>query len=391
MAKGISGASSPLIAAAFLMATSAIGPGFLTQTAVFTDRLGASFGFAILVSVLLDIGVQLNVWRILSVSGLRAQDLANRVLPGAGYLLTVMIVLGGLAFNVGNLAGAGLGLNVLSGIRVEYGAAISASIAIGIFLFRDSLRWMDSFAKLLGVVMIGLVLYVVFRSKPPLGLAFEKTIMPAKVDIGAILTLVGGTVGGYISFAGAHRLLDAGKTGPAHVGEVSRSATMAIVLASVMRIMLFLAALGVVHKGLALAANNPAASVFQVAAGPVGYQIFGMVMWSAAITSVIGSTYTSISFLKTMHPSLSGQQRWLTVVFIALSAMVFIVRGQPVKTLVLVGLVNSFVLPFALVIILWASRKPALVGAYRHPAWLIVFGVLVAAATLAFGIYAALS
>jgi Mn2+/Fe2+ NRAMP family transporter len=391
MAKGLSGSGSPLIAAAFLMATSAIGPGFLTQTAVFTDRLGASFGFAILVSVLLDIGVQLNVWRILSVSGLRAQDLANRVLPGAGYLLTLMIVIGGLAFNVGNLAGAGLGLNVLGGMPVEYGAAISACIAIGIFLFRDSLRWMDGFAKLLGVLMIGLVLYVVFRSEPPWGLALKKTVMPKTVDMGAILTLVGGTVGGYISFAGAHRLLDAGKTGPAYVGEVSRSATMAIVLASVMRIMLFLAALGVVHKGLALAANNPAASIFQVAAGPIGYRIFGMVMWSAAITSVIGSTYTSVSFLKTMHPSLAGRQRWLTVLFIAVSAIVFIVRGQPVKTLVLVGLVNSFVLPLALVIILWASRKPELVGAYRHPWWLTVFGGLVAAATLAFGIYAVVS
>ena len=60
-------ASSPLVSAAFLMATSAIGPGFLTQTAVFTDRLGASFAFVILVSIILDIGVQLNIWRILAV------------------------------------------------------------------------------------------------------------------------------------------------------------------------------------------------------------------------------------------------------------------------------------------------------------------------------------
>ena len=45
-----------LLGAAFLMATSAIGPGFLTQTVVFTGQLGASFGFAILVSVLFDLG-----------------------------------------------------------------------------------------------------------------------------------------------------------------------------------------------------------------------------------------------------------------------------------------------------------------------------------------------
>ena len=43
---------SVVLGAAFLMATSAIGPGFLTQTVVFTERLGASFGFVILVGAI---------------------------------------------------------------------------------------------------------------------------------------------------------------------------------------------------------------------------------------------------------------------------------------------------------------------------------------------------
>ena len=34
--------------AAFMMAMAAVGPGFLTQTATFTGKLGANFGFAIL-------------------------------------------------------------------------------------------------------------------------------------------------------------------------------------------------------------------------------------------------------------------------------------------------------------------------------------------------------
>jgi len=36
-----------LTAAIFLMATSAIGPGFITQTATFTTKLGAAFAFGI--------------------------------------------------------------------------------------------------------------------------------------------------------------------------------------------------------------------------------------------------------------------------------------------------------------------------------------------------------
>jgi Mn2+/Fe2+ NRAMP family transporter len=104
---------SAVLGAAFLMATSAIGPGFITQTTVFTQQLLASFGFVILISILLDIAAQLNIWRIIAVSEKRAQDIANDLLPGMGYFLAFLIVLGGLAFNIGNVAGAGLGIDIL--------------------------------------------------------------------------------------------------------------------------------------------------------------------------------------------------------------------------------------------------------------------------------------
>ena len=97
--------ASALIGAAFLMATSAIGPGFLTQTGQFTGNLKGSFGFVILVSVILAAIVQLNVWRDLCVSGMRGQDVANKVLPGLGYVIAFLVVAGGLVFNIGNVGG----------------------------------------------------------------------------------------------------------------------------------------------------------------------------------------------------------------------------------------------------------------------------------------------
>ena len=128
--KDTGSAASILIGAAFLMATSAIGPGFLTQTAVFTNKLKAAFAFAILVSILIDIVVQLNIWRILGVSGKRAQDVANQVCPGLGYFLAFLVALGGLVFNIGNVGGAAMGLNVMLGLPLVPGAIISAVIAI---------------------------------------------------------------------------------------------------------------------------------------------------------------------------------------------------------------------------------------------------------------------
>lgn len=366
-----------IIGAAFLMATSAIGPGFLTQTTVFTQQLTASFGFVILLSILLDIGTQLNIWRVVSVSRKPAQDLANELFWGLGYLLAFLIVIGGLAFNIGNVAGAGLGFEVLFGIDVKIGAVISAAIAIGIFLSKDAGKVMDSFTKILGFLMILLILYVVFVSNPPIFEAVHRTFIPQKFDALATVTLVGGTVGGYITFSGVHRLMDAGINGEENLPEINRSATTGILVTAIVRYLLFLASLGVVVAGFTLSKENPPASVFQSAAGEIGYKIFGVVIWCAAITSVVGAAYTSVSFLRTFHPNFEKYNRQIIIGFIVFSTIIFVFVGKPVKTLVFVGMLNGFILPIALGIMLIASRKSRLMGSYKHSLILQIIGWLV--------------
>lgn len=382
---------SLLLGAAFLMATSAIGPGFLTQTTVFTQTLAASFGFVILMSILLDIGAQMNVWRIIAVSEKRAQDIANMVLPGMGYLVAILIVMGGLAFNIGNVAGAGLGLNVLFGIPAETGALASAVIAIGIFLVREAGKLMDRFAQIMGFIMIGLTIYVAAVSSPPVGEAVIKSFVPDTIDVLAIVTLVGGTVGGYITFAGGHRLLDAGVKGVSALPEVTKSSISGIVVVSIMRVVLFLAVLGVVSQGLQLDPANPPASVFQLAAGDIGYKIFGVVIWAAAITSVVGCAYTSVSFIRTFHSSLDKHHKWIIIGFIVVSTLVFLIVGRPVKILVLVGALNGLILPITLGVMLVAAYKKKIVGDYKHPVWMTVFGGIVVVSMAIMGVYTLLN
>ncbi|MGD7044513.1 NRAMP family divalent metal transporter [Jeotgalibacillus proteolyticus] len=368
---------SVLLGAAFLMATSAIGPGFLTQTTTFTQSLAASFGFVILVSIIIDIGAQMNIWRIIAVSEKRAQEIANDVLPGLGYVLAVLIVMGGLAFNIGNIGGAGLGTNVLFGVSPEAGALFSGLVAVGIFLVKEAGRLMDRFTQVLGFLMIGLTIYVMFQSKPPIGEAVARTFMPETIDPLAIVTLVGGTVGGYITFAGGHRLLDAGLKGKENLGEVTKSSISAIGIASIMRIFLFLATFGVVAQGLTIDPGNPPASVFQLAAGNAGYKIFGVVMWAAAVTSVVGAAYTSVSFIKTFSPILQKYEKVLIVSFIVISTAVFVLIGRPVAILIFVGALNGLILPLSLGIMLIAAHKKRIIGDYKHPIWMTIFGALI--------------
>jgi len=371
------GTGGAVLGAAFLMANSSIGPGFLTQTSVFTQQLLASLGFVILVSILLDIGVQLNTWRILTMSGLRAQDLANRLLPGLGYFLAALIVLGGFAFNVGNIAGCGLGLNVLTGVSFETGAVISCMVALLLFWLKEIGKMLDSFTKILGIVKISLTLFIAFSAHPPLLEALHRTVWPQQISSIAIVTLVGGTVGGYITFSGAHRLLDAGITGRAQLKRINRSAISGIVISSIMRYILFLAALGVVMQGVTLDSANPAATVFRHAAGELGLRIFGVVLWSAAISSVAGAAYTSVSFLKTLHPFIAKYERWCISIFIVLSTCIFVWIGKPRQLLIAAGAINGLILPVALTITLIAVTKPALMKGYKHPLWMQLAGWVV--------------
>lgn len=366
-----------LLGAAFLMATSAIGPGFLTQTATFTQSLLASFGFVILLSILLDIGAQLNIWRIIAVSEKKAQDIANNVLPGAGYFLALLIVMGGLAFNIGNVGGAGLGLNILTGVSAETGAIISGAIAVGIFLFKEAGKVMDRFAQIMGFIMIALTIYVAVKANPPVGEAVKQTFMPEQLDVIAIVTLVGGTVGGYITFAGAHRLLDAGIKGKQALPEVSKSSISAILIASIMRVVLFLAVLGVVSQGVVLDPKNPASTAFSHIAGEVGLMIFGMVIWAASVTSVIGAAYTSVSFITSFSPAIEKRKNYWIVAFIVVSTAVLATIGRPAQVLVFVGTLNGLILPISLGLILLAAHNRKIVGDYKHPIWLTVCGFIV--------------
>lgn len=376
---------SVLMGAAFLMATSSIGPGFLTQTTVFTQQLAASFGFVILITIILDIGAQLNVWRVIGISGKRGQDVANMVLPGLGYFVALLIVMGGLGFNIGNIAGAGLGFNVLFGFDTVTGAIISAVVAISIFLVKEAGHIMDRFTQAAGLVMILLTLYVAISSAPPVGEAVMKTFAPDTIDPMTIVTIVGGTVGGYITFSGGHRLIDAGITGKEALPQISRSAVTGICLTGVMRVLLFLATLGVISAGMQLNSSNPPASVFQLATGNIGYKVFGVVMWAAAISSVVGAAYTSVSFIRTFNKWIDANYRWFVIAFIIFSTFVFAVVGQPVKTLILVGTLNGLILPVTLLVMLVAAHRKSIVGDYKHPAWMTVFGAIVVVMTAYMG------
>ncbi|WP_454157434.1 NRAMP family divalent metal transporter [Microbacterium lacticum] len=385
---------SAVIGAIFLMATSAIGPGFITQTATFTQTMGAAFAFAILVSVLIDIAVQLNIWRMITSSGKRAGELANSAIPFSGHVIAVLVIIGGLAFNIGNIAGGGLGLNALLGVDPKLGGLITAAIAIIIFLVKKAGPVMDVVLVILGLGMIVMTVIVAVVAQPPVGDALRQTFAPDSLNFATITTIVGGTVGGYITYSGAHRYLDSGQVGPEHAGPVMRAAANGILVTGIMRYVLFLAILGVVASGVTLdlttTAANPAGQAFGAVLGTAGIRIFGAIFWAAAISSVIGAAYTSASFLSSFHKRFLGgwSLQWATVIFIVVSLIVYLSIGTaPAAILVFVGGFNGLILPIGLTVFMyigWFRRD--LLGTRKYPIVLLIAGTLVTALTWYMGV-----
>ncbi len=367
------------------MATSAIGPGFLTQTAVFTEIHGADMAFAILASVLIDIGVQWNVWRVIGLTGLSGPAIAAAIHPFLAGLLRALVVFGGFVFNVGNLAGCALGLAIF-GVPLGVGAAISGLLAMVLLARPGAMKPLDMFVQVLGFLMLALTAAIMVMSRPDYLLAAQRAFLPVEFPTGSILTLVGGTVGGYITFSGAHRLLASGLKGEEAVHDFDQAAIRGILVTAAMRTILFLAILGVLQTATGpLDPTNPAGAAFRLGGGVLGEKFFGIVLWSAAITSVVGCSYTSLSFVP---GAATGVARNLGLGFFILAALgVFLTVGRPAQLLVWAGGLNGLVLPLSLGVILVASRRVAIVGAYKHPTHMTIAGGLAWLASVAIAVF----
>ena len=367
-----------VLSVAFLMATTSVGPGFLTQTSVFTNIYKIDMAFPVLISSLITFGIVMNLWRIVGASGLRIQDIANKVAPGMGYVIGILLALGAVAFNFGNVSGAALGINVLTGIDTIWGSLFTGIVGSLLFIAHNALKHIDRMARYLGLLMIVMIAYVAMTSLPPLQATITAAVLPAAGYSSLLLptlTIVGGAVGGY--YTGAQRLVDMSSNDDLQMDTIKQAAWAGISIAVVIRVLLFLAIIGVISAGATLDASNPAADAFRLGAGSLGYHIFGLVLFVASITSVVGNSYMAISLIKTLFPVVARNEKNWCVGFILLTSLGTVMINMPVFLLMLAGLVNSIILPIVLGVVLLATRRIDIVGNYKHPAWLTTIGCFI--------------
>ena len=155
---------------------------------------------------------------------------------------------------------------------------------------------------------------------------------------------------------------------------------------ALVRILLFLAVLGVVSMGYVLDSKDPAGSAFLLGAGEIGHKLFGIVFFCAALTSVVGAAYTSVSFLKTLFKIVEQNEKLTIMAFIFISTCILIFIGKPASLLILAGSVNGLILPVTLAVMLVATHKSEIVGTYKHNKLLYYTGWIVVLVTSYIGV-----
>ena len=135
--------------------------------------------------------------------------------------------------------------------------------------------------------------------------------------------------------------------------------------------------LGVVTSGAMIDAANPTASAFDSALGEAGKIVFGLVIWARAITSVIGASYTSTSFLKVFGTWVARWERWVVVGFIAVSAVLFLLarRGAGQAAGLRRGVQRPDPPGRARAAAVGGRPPRDLLDGYVYPRWLLVVGV----------------
>ena len=96
---------------------------------------------------------------------------------------------------------------------------------------------------------------------------------------------------------------------------------------------------------------------------------------------MIGSAYAT--FLKTLHKSLFNKNNLIVIVFIVISTIIFLLIGKPIIDYC--RAINGWILPITLGAILIAGKK-SIVGDYKHPTWMLVFGIVAVIVTIITGV-----
>ena len=364
----------------FLVAAAFIGPG----TLVTASRAGAGYGTALLWAVLFSVvttAVLQDMAARVGLAGRRGlaeairDSLSNPTVRAAALgLIATTILVGNAAFQTGNLIGASLGVNLLTGLPQGVLVAVIGGLAGGLLMTGTYKIIQNALVALVGLMSAVFVLTAVLTA-PNLVDLFSGLFVP-RVPAGALLTvlaLIGTTVVPYNLFLHASAVLerwpDAEKNDE-NLRESRRDTLFSVALGGLITAAVVIAASPLFGEGGDADVAAVAARLEPVL-GPAAPLFFGIGLFAAGLTSSItaplAAAYAASGALG-WGSDLKSRRFQLLWGGVLLSGMVFgmVLGASPYQIILFAQAGNAVVLPLTLVLLLVVVNHAGIMGRHRN-------------------------
>lgn len=386
----------------FLVTAAFIGPG----TIVTASRAGAGYGttllWAVLFSVIATAALQEAAARV-GLAGRRGlaesiamslgSPLARTVILG---LIAVTILIGNAAFQTGNILGASLGLNLLTGAP-QWLLVVVIGGGAGALLLTGAYKTIQNTLVVLVGLMSVVFLVVAVMTRPNIGDllvgAFTPTIPEGSLTV--VLALIGTTVVSYNLFLHASTVLERwpdAERNADNIKEARADTLRSVALGGIITAAVVVAASPLLGQGAEAANAAAVAQQLEPLLGAAAPIFFGLGLFAAGLTSAItaplAGAYATAGALG-WSTNLKDQRFRMLWGFILLTGVfcgVFL-GASPYQIILFAQAGNGVVLPLALILLLIVANRRAIMGEHRNGALQNVIGVAVVAVITALSLY----
>jgi Mn2+/Fe2+ NRAMP family transporter len=356
-----------VVAAAF------IGPGTVTTATLAGARYGVTLIWALLFATVATIVLQEMSARLGLATGAGLGQALRTVggprwLGGAlAALAATAVVSGAAAYEAGNLSGAGLGLESITGVPLRAWAGLGAVVA-GLLLWSGRYRWVERVLAGCVAVMGAVFVATAVLVAPHLGALLRGALVPHVPTGGdlTVLALVGTTIVPYNLFLHAAAVRERWQS-PDDLPAARLDLVLAIGLGGIVSAAVVVTAAAALEGGNVESASDMAHQLTPILgdwaghAFALGYAAAGI---SSAITAPLAAAYTLLDALGRGRDVRAALPRvvWGSCVLFGAAAALSAVR--PVPLIFVAQVVNGIVLPLVAVVLLVAMNDRRRLGAH---------------------------
>ena len=383
-----------LVTAAF------IGPGTVTTASV----TGAGFGYALLwallfsviaTAVLQEMSARLGLVTRRGLSQALRETFAGHWYGGLAVALVVAAVgFGNAAYEAGNITGAALGLQGLSGVEGWVWALAVGGISGGL-LASGRYGVIEHVLVALVLLMSAVFLLTFLMVRPPFATLLSGLLRPSLPE-GSLLTaiaLIGTTVVPYNLFLHSSAVQEKWGEG-VPLEESLRAARLDTGLSIglggliTLAIMSTSAAAFFGAGGQVSAANI--AQQLEPLLGPAARYFFAAGLFAAglssAVTAPLAAAYAVCGALGWERDLAATRFRLVWILVLASGTFFAVVGTKPLTAILFAQAANGFLLPVCAIFLLLVMNRSQMLGQYRNNFWSNLLGAVVVAVALGLGV-----